>query len=91
MQWPGSKLRVSSLQIRLWRSARETIGLLYIAELTCIIGRSVIVLNFLQEEEIRRLQVLDNVRSDSRQMCRVRCQVFDVVGAKSDSVALSIR
>ncbi len=53
-----------------------------------VIGRSIVVLNLLQEDDRRRPQVLDNVSGDARQVGRVGREVLGVVDAERQAGAV---
>jgi hypothetical protein len=54
-----------------------------------IIGRSTVVLHFLDEDEVRCVQVVDQMSCDFGQMCRRRGKVLNVVAADGDGVTLA--
>lgn len=55
-----------------------------------VVGWARVVLDFLEEEKIRGLEVGDDVAGNQGQVFRRRRQIFDVVAADSDGLALAL-
>jgi hypothetical protein len=55
-----------------------------------IIGSATVVLNFLEEKQVRSSQLLNDLLDDKRQVCRSRVEVLGVVVCNGDALARAL-